>query len=459
MFSKLSLDERLIRALTDLGFEQPTSVQSQSIPVALEGRDLLVSAETGSGKTAAYLLPTLNRLLTTEAPNSGLRALILVPTRELARQIFKQSKALSRYTRLQTTLVTGGEAFKYQRAMIRKNPELIVATPGRLLEHLDKGSTDFNDLEVLILDEADRMLDMGFSEDVLNIAGRCRAERQTLLYSATLHHRGITKVAQQVLKDPTTISLSTAQDQHSAITQQILLADDNKHKERLLAELLTTEQYDKALIFTNTRTQADRLCGVLRYLKFTAGVLHGEMDQEKRNRVMDLLRFSKVNVLVSTDLAARGLDVKGIDLVINFDMPRSGDDYVHRIGRTGRAGDQGLAISLISTTEWNLMSSIERYLRVRFELRKIKGLEGSYRGPKKLKASGKAAGNKKKKITIKGGSGKGAEAKPKTRQRNRTKAGKLPTATVAAAGENPQRSGEKQGLGDGLAPFKKKMKP
>ncbi|WXG58466.1 MAG: DEAD/DEAH box helicase [Candidatus Sedimenticola sp. (ex Thyasira tokunagai)] len=397
MFSHFALHTCLKKQLAELKFTEPTPVQSATIPAAMEGNDLLVSAETGSGKTAAFLLPTLHRLLTQKPTGGGTRALILVPTRELAKQVTKQSEKLAAASRLQVGVITGGASFKYQFSLLRKEPEVLIATPGRLLEHIERGTTDFSDLEVLVLDEADRMLDMGMSEDVLQIVELCNSDRQTLLFSATLNHRGLKKITDHVMREPTVIKLSGARDQHSSIRQQIVPADDNIHKEALLTWLLNNETFQKAMVFTNTRVQADKIGNALRSKGVRANALHGDMDQDSRNQVMEMLRGGIINVLVGTDVAARGLDVKGVDLVINFDMARNGTDYVHRIGRTGRAGEEGLAISLIAAQEWNLMSGIEHYLRLEFEKRTIKELKGGYNGPKKQKRSGKAAGSKKSK--------------------------------------------------------------
>jgi superfamily II DNA/RNA helicase len=261
---------------------------------------------------------------------------------------------------------------------------------------------------------------MGFSDDVLAIAGHCNDERQTLLFSATLTHYGVIKIADRILKNHyKTVALNTLHDGHSNIQQQIVLADDNDHKQKLLAWILLNETYDKALVFTNTRLKAVELQGPLRGQKLRVGVLHGEMDQKDRNRMMSLFRDGIVNIVVSTDLAARGLDVKGVNLVINFDVPRNGIDYIHRIGRTGRADEQGLAVALVKSTEWNLMSGIQRFLKQKFERRTIKELEGSYKGPKKLKSSGKAAGSKMKREPK-----KAAAEKVKIRHRDKKNIGK-----------------------------------
>ena len=420
-FADFNLHDRLLQALEKEGFNKPTPVQEKVIPAALQGGDLLVTAETGSGKSAAFLLPILQRFLQTDAPKSGTRALVLTPTRELARQVLAHCIKLKKMTHLKADVITGGQEFRFQKAMLRKNPEIVVATPGRILEHLEKGSADFSDLEVLVLDEADRMLDMGFSDDVLTIAGACNPNCQTLLLSATLKHRGIRKVADAVLNNPQTIAVDNVRSRHSSIQQQIVLADDLEHKKKLLLKLLELEPAKKTVVFTNTISGAEKLVGFLYNSQLRAGILHGDLMQDERNHVMQQMRRGQLDVLVATDVAARGLDVQGVGLVINFDMARSGDDYVHRIGRTGRAGEQGVAISFITSTEWNLMASIERYLKTRFERRLVAGLEGKYKGPKKLKASGKAVGTKKKKLAKK--SNKTAPAKKTTAKR---RAGKKP---------------------------------
>jgi len=443
------LNERLLKALDKLGFDKPTSVQEQSIPPALAGKDLLVSAETGSGKTAAFLLPTLNKLLAKDAPNTGTRALILVPTRELARQVSKDCQALASFSSIKVGLIIGREDFKYQKTMFRKNPEIIVATPGRLMEHLDQGTPDFNDLEVLILDEADRMLDMGFGDDVLKIAAMSNTDRQTLLFSATMNQKGLSNMTQQVLRSPLQLKLTSMRDPHKSIRQQVILTDDGLHKEKLLLSILSSETYDKALVFTNTRAKADVLGTQLFKSEIRSGVLHGELEQEHRNRVVERMRTGHINVLIASDVAARGLDIKGIDLVINYDMARTGDDYTHRIGRTGRAGEEGLAIAFINATEWNLMASIEHYLGQRFEHRVIAGLEADYTGPKKLKSSGKAAGSRKKKESKRETTAKKAPApKVKVRKREANQVGKRRQASSPTPSEDV-----------GFTPLKKKAKP
>nr|WP_288357223.1 DEAD/DEAH box helicase [uncultured Pseudomonas sp.] len=443
MFAQFALHERLLKAVAELNFTEPTPVQAAAIPPALEGKDLRVIAQTGSGKTAAFVLPMLNRLLGDGSSKArvSVRALIMLPTRELAQQTLKEVERFAQFTFFKGGLITGGEDFKVQAAMLRK-VDIVIGTPGRLIEHANAGNLLFDDVEVLVLDEADRMLDMGFAEDVQRLAQMCNREHQTLLFSATSGGAGLREVVAQVLREPTHLQLNRVSELAEGTRQQIITADHNYHKEQLVEWLLSNETYDKAIIFTNTRVQADRLYGKLVAKEFKTFVLHGEKDQKDRKLAIDRLRQGAVKVLVATDVAARGLDVEGLDLVINFDMPRSGDEYVHRVGRTGRAGSEGLAISLITHNDWNLMSSIERYLKQRFEKRTVKELKGSYQGPKNLKASGKAAGTKKKKVD------------PKTGK----KIAKKPAAKTPAKRNTVNKPKSDAGLvsQDGLAPLKRK---
>ncbi|AOE49555.1 DEAD/DEAH box helicase [Kangiella sediminilitoris] len=405
------LDTKLIKALDALSFKKPTDIQQEAIPFVLEGMDLMASAETGSGKTAAFLLPILDRLLAKKAPNSGTRVLILAPTRELARQIHKQALELTQFTGIQSGLITGGQSFREQRAAMRKNPEIIIGTPGRILDHSQQGATDFADLEYLVLDEADKMLDMGFSDDVIAISNYCSKKRQSLLFSATLQGAGIKHITNTLLKNPRSITLNTYEDAQANIHQSIILADDLEHKEKLVGQLLQNEKYRKAVVFCNTKTQVERLSGLLRYHKLKVGHIHGDIKQDTRNHIMVQFRDGKFDVLIASDVAARGLDVKDVDLVLNFDMAQSLEDYIHRIGRTGRAGAEGSAISLITHKDWNLMVTIQNKLGAKFEVRTVQNLVAKYQGPQKLKKSGKAAGKKKRKHAGK----KGMTARDKKR--------------------------------------------
>lgn len=447
-FHDLISDAQLHKAIDVLGYTQPTSVQLAAIPDALAGKDLLVSSKTGSGKTAAFLLPSLQRILANPSANTkSTRILILTPTRELARQIVKNAEQLLRFTSIKVAMICGGEELKYQKAVLRKNPEIVVGTPGRLAEHIAHKSTEFSGLEVLVLDEADRMLEMGLHEDVLKIADTCATQRQTLLFSATLEVKGLRHlIAQVVLGDAKEIHVDEAPNR---IIQQMILADDVKHKEKLLIELLAKAAYEKVIVFTNTKIKAAQLDGLLRYSKYRVSALHGDVTQDQRKIALDLFRQGKTQVLVATDVAARGLDIPGVDLVINFDMAHSGDEYVHRIGRTGRADAEGRAVSLVSAADWNLTKGIERYLRVEFEKIALPGLTASYKGPDKTKSSGKAVGTKKKESTK---DKKPSVEKVKVRERDKKNIGKRRAPSAA-----PDATQVPSVVVDGFAPPKKKI--
>ncbi len=440
MLEELKLDRRLQIALDSFAFQEPTEVQRTVIPAALSGVDLQVSAETGSGKTLAYLLPLAQTMLGSDiAREAGTLALVLVPTRELARQVVRECRQLLAKTPLSAQAITGGADFKYQKSLFRKNPEIIVATPGRLLEHCEKGSADLSYLQTLVLDEADRMLDMGFREDVLKIAAFCSPTRQTLMLSATLKHRGLGAIANTLLQSAQKIAVGRVRQPHSSISHQRILADGQAHKDKLLVALLQQGGYRRALVFGNKRVTATRLANLLRLHQLRSAELHGDMSTEERKRVMHQFSDAKFDILCASDVAARGLDIKDIDLVINYDLPHSGDDYLHRTGRTGRAGATGLAVSLVSAGEWNLMISIERYLKLRLEHRNLPGLKARYRGPKKQKTSGKAAGSKKK-------GNKTAPSRSKSGSAKRRDAGKRKADT----------GGKAPATIDGFAPLMKK---
>lgn len=434
LLADLPLKAPLLKALDKLAFSTATAVQQQTLPPAMAGKDVMVSAPTGSGKTMAFLMPMLNRLLSADAPNSSTRGLILLPTRELAIQTQKNFEKLAAFTAIKCGLIIGGEAFKHQIATLRKNPEVLIATPGRLVEHIEKGHTDFSDLEMLVLDEADRMLDMGFAIDMNTIADVCNRQRQNLLFSATLNHKQLGVISGQ-FTNPELIEVGSSRQVLDTIAQQLILADDNQHKEKLVVALMEQEQAAKVFIFCNTRLQCQQLSNLLRYKKYKVNFIHGEIGQNDRKQIMNQFRQGALEVLVATDLAARGLDIDDVDLVINFSIAQSGDDHVHRVGRTGRAGRQGKAVTLIGGSEWNQMSSIERYLNFRFERRVLAGLKAKYTGPKKVKKSGKAAGSKKK-----------SPAKKATATTNKQ-------ATAKAGQQSPGRN--KPVTGDGFAAIKK----
>ncbi|MGH8448608.1 DEAD/DEAH box helicase, partial [Pseudomonas sp.] len=331
MFSQFALHERLLKAVAELKFVEPTPVQAAAIPLALEGRDLRVTAQTGSGKTAAFVLPVLNRLIGPAKVRVSIKTLILLPTRELAQQTLKEVERFSQFTFIKSGIITGGEDFKVLAAMLRKVPDILIGTPGRMIEQLNAGNLDLKEVEVLVLDEADRMLDMGFADDVQRLVGECVNRQQTMLFSATTGGSTLRDMVAKVLNNPEHLQVNNVSDLNATTRQQIITADHNVHKEQILNWLLANETYQKAIVFTNTRAAADRIYGRLVAQEYKAFVLHGEKDQKDRKLAIDRLKAGGVKILVATDVAARGLDVDGLDLVINFDMPRSGDEYVHRI--------------------------------------------------------------------------------------------------------------------------------
>ena len=374
-FSTLGLDSSLLDNLARLGYAEATPVQAQAIPAVLAGGDLLVSSQTGSGKTAAFVLPGLQRLRTASArPGKGPRMLVLTPTRELAMQVQKATHGYCSGQKLLTACLVGGVPFGKQLPLVRRAVDIVIATPGRLKDHLDRGSVDLKRVELLVLDEADRMLDMGFQEEIDSILARAPQERQTLLFSATL--AGVVgRLAARVTRNPKRIEISRREEAKPDIAQHALLADDDAHKGRMLDALLRETDVEQALVFTAMKRTAAELTLSLVGKGFTAGSLHGDMHQGDRTRTLNQLRDGRMRVLVATDVAARGIDVPGINLVVNYDAPRQASDYVHRIGRTGRAGRTGIAVTFIGHADRSLVRQIERFTGHKVSMMEIEGLE------------------------------------------------------------------------------------
>ncbi len=375
-FAELNLNPALVQALAAAGYTEPTPVQAQSIPVALTGFDLMVSAPTGTGKTAAFVLPALQRLALAPVKNGrGPRVLVLTPTRELATQVTAAVDKYCKFMRhMRTGTVLGGMPYPKQRRLLEQSLDVLVATPGRLIDFIDQGRVDFSRLELLILDEADRMLDMGFIEPVKRIAAKTPATRQTMLFSATLDGN-IAKLGRELLRDPKLIEVAGKQEKHENIEQRLHVVDDGSHKHRLLDHLLRGECQTQAIVFTATKHGADRLADKLFHGGHEAAALHGNMNQSQRNRTLARLRSGAVRVLVATDVAARGIDVATITHVINYDLPKVAEDYVHRIGRTGRAGASGTAISFASSEDVRQLKQIERYIGQQIERMSVPGFE------------------------------------------------------------------------------------
>ncbi|MEI8394658.1 MAG: DEAD/DEAH box helicase [Rhodospirillaceae bacterium] len=375
-FADLGLIPPLLKAIEGCGYQAPTPVQVRAVPAALAGRDLIASANTGTGKTAAFVLPALQRLALNQRPvgSFGPRILILSPTRELASQSLEAVRRYSKFSRVNTGVIVGGMPYREQRRLLERRVDIIVATPGRLIDHLDRAWLDLSSVEFLVLDEADRMLDLGFLEPVEKIAAACPASRQTLLFTATVD-APMVRLAARLLRDPERIDIAGRQVAHEAIEQRLLRADDLDHKHRLLTHLAGCDDVAKAIVFAATKRDADRLAEDLGAKGHAAAALHGDMSQPQRNRTLDALRRGRIRLLVATDVAARGLDVADITHVINFDLPRVAEDYVHRIGRTGRAGASGIAYSFYTGKETGQVRAIERFLGKPLPAHTIPGLE------------------------------------------------------------------------------------
>ncbi len=388
-FEQLGLLPKLLKSVEESGFTEPSEIQIEAIPHILEGRDVMASAPTGTGKTAAFVLPALQNLAESEIqPGNGPRVLVLTPTRELATQVSDNIYKLTKYLRMKSTTIVGGMPYPPQMRALRQPVDFLVATPGRLIDHMEAGRVDFSRIQMLILDEADRMLDMGFVEEVTRIARQTPASRQTLLFSATLEGQ-IEKVARELLKQPVRIQIAGVKVKHDSITQHMLQADDFRHKRKLLSHVLSDETMDQAIIFTSTKKGAESLAERLKDDGHSCAALHGDMRQNMRRRVIEQMQRKRLKVLVATDVAARGIDIKTLSHVVNFDLPMQAEDYVHRIGRTGRGGSTGTAYSLVGQQDWQLLQRIQKFLDTRYELTEIPGLEPQLPRPKMESAKGK----------------------------------------------------------------------
>jgi superfamily II DNA/RNA helicase len=384
-FDTLGLNEVILKSLQDSGYENPTDVQAQTIPPALLGTDLRVCSNTGSGKTAAFVLPALQRVI--EARNdpakrrqkgviSGPRVLVLAPTRELALQVSKAAATYGRHvTGLKVATIVGGVPYGAQLQALRGPLDILIATPGRLIDHINSGKAILSQVEMLVLDEADRMLDMGFIEDIERIAESLPASRQTIMVSATFAGQ-VGRLADQILRDDAQrIEVANHTDTHDNIEQQLLWADSIEHKAALLEHLLTEREMQQAVIFTSTQRDADELAAHLYEVGHAVAPLHGGMPQGRRTRTLMALRSGELRILVATDVAARGIDVPTISHVINFGLPMKAEDYVHRIGRTGRAGRSGRAITLAERRDASMIRRIQQFTTQTIPVGVVVGLE------------------------------------------------------------------------------------
>lgn len=368
-FEGLGLSDRVLKALRDMGFEEPSPIQAKTVPVLLEGRDLIGQAQTGTGKTAAFGIPIVER---TDSRNRYVQALVLTPTRELAIQVAEEIAKIGKHTRIKVTPVYGGQSLERQVRILRLGTHIVVGTPGRVMDHIRRGTLKLDRLQIMVLDEADEMLDMGFIEDIEWIIQQTPAERQTMLFSATMPDE-IRRLATRYMRNPATISISPQQLTVPQI-EQVFYEVREALKVEALCRIIDVEGIDRGIIFCRTKKGVDELAESLQARGYLAEGIHGDMNQAQRNRVMTRFRQGGVELLVATDVAARGLDIQDITHVINYDIPQDPESYVHRIGRTGRAGRTGTAITLINAREFPQLRLIERVIRQRIQRKPLPSL-------------------------------------------------------------------------------------
>jgi ATP-dependent RNA helicase SrmB len=406
-FAELELDPNLLLAIEEMGYDRPTQIQAEAIPQALAGRDVLASAPTGTGKTAAFVLPALQFLQDFPRRKPGpARVLILTPTRELAMQVADQARALAKHTKLNIFTITGGVQYQEHADILAKTQDIVVATPGRLMEYIESERFDCRAIESLILDEADRMLDMGFGPTVDRLSSECRWRKQTMLFSATLEGKGVEGFTADLLKDPAQIEAEPSRRERKKIAQWYHRADNMEHKLELLKKIIT-EQAERSIVFLKTRERLGELRAELERAQIPCAWIQGEMPQDRRNNAISRFRDGTVNVLLATDVAARGIDLPDVSHVINYDMPRGADVYLHRIGRTARAGKKGNAVSIVEAHDQPMIKRVERYIGEEIKERFIKELRPKHKKPvfkkknKKKEDKKKVAAKSKKKVAKK----------------------------------------------------------
>ncbi|MDX2215691.1 MAG: DEAD/DEAH box helicase [Oculatellaceae cyanobacterium bins.114] len=408
-FQTLGLSTDLLRAVADEGYTEPTPIQQQAIPAALEGRDIFASAQTGTGKTAGFTLPLLHRLSATQ-PNSVRRlprALILTPTRELAAQVGDSVKIYGKYLSLRSTVIYGGVGIEPQIQSLRKGVDIVVGTPGRLLDHLMQRTLDISQVEILVLDECDRMLDMGFIHDIRKILAKLPSGRQTLMFSATFS-KPIQNLANTLLNSPVLIEVAPRNTTAEQVEQVVHLVDRDRKRE-LLSYLIGFNNWQQVLVFTRTKHGANRLAEQLAKDGLKSTAIHGNKTQAARTRALNDFKQGKVRVLVATDVASRGLDIDQLPHVVNFELPNVPEDYVHRIGRTGRAGNEGRAVSLVCADEYPLLNDIERLLNRTLTQDVIAGYE-----PTAATASSSGAASSDRGRSQQGSQRRGGQSRPRT---------------------------------------------
>lgn len=429
-FEDFDLAPQLLKALAQKGYSRPTVIQLDAIPAIMEARDVLGSAPTGTGKTAAFLLPALQHLLDYPRRKPGPpRILVLTPTRELAMQVAEQAEELAQFTHLSIATITGGVAYQNHGEVFNKNQDIVVATPGRLLQYIKEENFDCRAVEILVFDEADRMLQMGFGQYAEEIAAETRWRRQTLLFSATLEGELLVDFASRLLKDPVQFNAEPSRRERKKINQWYYHADSNEHKIKLLARFIENEQVSRGIVFVRRRENVRELSEILRKRGIRSTYLEGEMAQTQRTKAIDKLKNDVVTVLVATDVAARGIDIDDVSHVMNFDLPYNADTYLHRVGRTARAGKKGTAVSFVEAHDYKLLGKIKRYTGELLKPRIIEDLEPRTNPPKdgeiktvskkqknraktKLEENKKAARKKKQKLRHKDIKNIGKRRKP-----------------------------------------------
>ena len=374
-FTELNLSAPILKAVAEEGYTTPTPVQAQAIPYILEGRDMLAGAQTGTGKTAGFTLPTLELLSRTPKPKGSrhVRVLILTPTRELAAQVGESVKTYGKYLPFKSAVIFGGVGMQPQITTLRNGVDILVATPGRLLDHVSQGTVDLRHVEMFILDEADRMLDMGFIKDIRRVISILPAKRQNLLFSATYSDE-IKKLCESILRNPATVEVARRNTSSELVKQSVILVDC-KRKSALLGELIAKNRWEQVLVFTRTKHQANKLSDYLGKIGITAAAIHGNKSQSARTKALADFKSGSVKILVATDIAARGLDIDQLPHVVNLELPNIAEDYVHRIGRTGRAGNAGEAVSLVCVDEYDYLKGIEKLINRKLDRHVIEGFE------------------------------------------------------------------------------------
>lgn len=420
-FDELDLEDEILDGLEDMNFYEMTPVQEHTIPVILDGRDLIGCAQTGTGKTAAYTLPLLNKLLLEGNPDNVVKSLIIVPTRELAQQIDQQFQGFSYYAPISTTVVYGGgdgKGWDLQKNGMLNGADVVIATPGRMIAHLQNSGVDLSHVEYLILDEADRMLDMGFSDDIMKIISYMPRERQTIMFSATLPPK-IRELAKTILRNPAEVNIAISKP-NEAIDQSAYVCYESQ-KLGIIRELFAEPQESKTIIFSSSKLKVKELAHTLKRMKLDVAAMHSDLEQSQREEVMLNFKNNKVKILVATDIVARGIDIEDIGLVINYDVPHDPEDYIHRIGRTARAAATGSAITFVNEEEQGKFHQIEKFIER--EIRKAELPASVGEGPKYEPEEGRKRGGRGGRSRSKGGDGRGHGRGRRDRLRDKPRGG------------------------------------